>query len=198
VRTPLDDRVRDRIIAEARGNPLALLELPLSASPAELAGGFEMTDAVDVPRRIEDSFRLRSSSLPNETQLLLLVAAADPTGDVTLLWSAAAHLGIDPDWASPAEAAGLLELDTGVRFRHPLVRSAVYQAAAPPDRRRAHAALAAVTDPSSPPIGVPGIRRSRCWVATRTSRQNWSAPPVGRAPAAGWLLQLRSCSTPSN
>jgi DNA-binding CsgD family transcriptional regulator len=151
VPTPLDDRVRDRIIAEARGNPLALLELPLSASPAELGGGFELTDVVDVPRRIEDSFKLRSSSLPNETQLLLLVASADPTGDVTLLWSAAAHLGIDPDWASPAEAAGLLELDTGVRFRHPLVRSAVYQAAAPPDRRRAHAALAAVTDPGIAP-----------------------------------------------
>lgn len=151
VRTPLDDRVRDRIIAEARGNPLALLELPLSASPAELAGGFEMTDALDVPRRVEDSFRLRSSSLPNETQMLLLVAAADPTGDVALLWRAATQLGIDVESAAPAEAAGLLDFDTKVRFRHPLVRSAVYRASTPPDRRRAHAALAAVTDPDLAP-----------------------------------------------
>lgn len=149
--TPLDDHVRDRIIAEARGNPLALLELPLSASPAELAGGFELADVVDVPRRVEDSFKQRSSTLPNETQVLLLVAAADPTGDVTLLWSAAAHLGVEREAASPAEAAGLLELDTQVRFRHPLVRSAVYQSATPPARRRAHAALAVVTDPEIAP-----------------------------------------------
>jgi DNA-binding CsgD family transcriptional regulator len=151
VRAPLDDRVRDRIIAEARGNPLALLELPLSARPTELAGGFELTDVLDVPRRVEDSFRLRSSSLPSETQVLLLVAAADPTGDVTLLWRAAAQLGIDRASAAPAEAAGLLEFDAQVRFRHPLVRSAVYQAATPPDRRRSHAALAAVTDPQIAP-----------------------------------------------
>jgi DNA-binding CsgD family transcriptional regulator len=151
VRTPLDDRVRDRIIAEARGNPLALLELPPSATPAELAGGFELTDVLDVPRRVEDGFKLRSNSLPNETQLLLLVAAADPTGDVTLLWRAAAQLGIDRESAAPAETAGLVEFDAQVRFRHPLVRSAVYQAATPPDRRRAHAALAAVTDPHLAP-----------------------------------------------
>lgn len=146
VHTPLDDRVRDRIIAEARGNPLALLELPRSAPPAELAGGFDLTDALDVPRRIEDSFKRRSASLPADAQLLLLVAAAEPTGDVTLLWRAAAELGVDREAAAPAEAAGLLELDAQVRFVHPLVRSAIYQGATPPDRRRAHAALAAVTD----------------------------------------------------
>ena len=151
VHTPLDDRVRDRIIAEARGNPLALLELPRSAPPAELAGGFDLTDAMDVPRRVEESFKQRSSSLPNDTQLLLLAAAAEPTGDVALLWRAAEQLGIDRESAVPAEAAGLLELDKQVRFAHPLVRSAVYQAATPPDRRRAHAALAAVTDPDIAP-----------------------------------------------
>lgn len=151
VRTPLDDRVRDRIIAEARGNPLALLELPRSTLPAELAGGFDLTDALDVPRRVEDSFRRRSSSLPDHTQLLLLAAAAEPTGDVRMLWGAARQLGIDRESSAPAEAAGLLELDAQVRFPHPLMRSAIYQGATPPDRRRAHAALAAVTDPDIAP-----------------------------------------------
>lgn len=151
VRTPLDDRVRSRIVAEARGNPLALLELPRSAPPAERAGGFELPDVVDVPSRIEDGFQRRSGSLPADTQSLLVVAAAEPTGDVALLWRAAEHLGIDREAAAPAEVAGLLEVDTRVRFRHPLVRSAVYQAATPPDRRRAHGALAAVTDPRVDP-----------------------------------------------
>ena len=151
VRTPLDDRVRDRIVAEARGNPLALLELPLGAPPADLAGGFELTEVVDVPRRIEESFRRRSSSLPAETRQMLLVAAAEPTGDASLLWRAAAHLGLDRESAAPAEVAGLLEIDARVRFRHPLVRSALYQAATPPDRRRVHDALAAVTDPRIAP-----------------------------------------------
>jgi DNA-binding CsgD family transcriptional regulator len=151
VRTPLDDDVRDRIVAEARGNPLALLELPLSVRPAQLAGGFELPDVPDVPRRVEDSFQRRSGTLPDETQLLLLVAAAEPTGDVALLWRAAAELGITREAAAPAETAGLLEIDTRVRFRHPLARSAVYQAAAPPNRRRAHGALAAGTDPQVDP-----------------------------------------------
>ncbi|WP_277210420.1 AAA family ATPase [Isoptericola croceus] len=146
VRSPLDDRVRDRIVAEARGNPLALLELPLSVPPARFAGGFERPDAADVPRWIEEAFRQRSTSLPAATQQLLLVAAVDPTGDVALLWRAAAQLQIARGAAAHAEAAGLMEIDTRVRFRHPLVRSAVYQAAAPRDRRRAHAALAVVTD----------------------------------------------------
>ncbi|MFF4894328.1 ATP-binding protein [Micromonospora chersina] len=151
VRTPLDDVVRDRIVAEARGNPLALLELPRGAALARLAGGFELPDAHNVPYRLEEAFRGRSAGLPTETQLLLLVAAADPTGDTELLWRAAAHLGISTDAAAPAEVAGLLEIGTRVRFRHPLVRSAVYQAATPPDRRRAHRALTAATDPRSDP-----------------------------------------------
>src|SRR5690606_34828445 len=151
VGTPLDERVRDRIVAEARGNPLALLELPQSALPAQLAGGFELPDVLSVPRRVEDSFRQRSGSLPADTQLLLLVAAADPTGDVALLWRAAAHLGIAREMVAPAETAGLVEIDTRVRFRHPLVRSAVYAAAALPEQRRAHRVLAAVTDPELDP-----------------------------------------------
>ena len=151
VRAPLDDMVRERIIAEARGNPLALLELPWSAPPRDLAGGFELPDVSSVPRRIEESFRRRSARLPAETQLLLLVAAADPTGEAALLWRAVTRLGLAPEAASPAEASGLLEIGTQVRFRHPLVRSAVYQAATRPDRRRAHDALAAATDAGSAP-----------------------------------------------
>ncbi|PZG00935.1 LuxR family transcriptional regulator [Micromonospora endophytica] len=151
VRAPLDVGVRDRIIAEARGNPLALLELPRSAPPTHLAGGFELPDTLSVPHRIEDEFRRRSSNLPPDTQLLLLVAAAEPTGDVALLWHATAQLGIDPHAADAAETASLLTTDTRVRFRHPLVRSAVYRTATPPDRRRVHGALAAATDPQTDP-----------------------------------------------
>ncbi|WP_406070867.1 hypothetical protein [Micromonospora sp. NBC_01638] len=112
VRAPLDDRVRDWIVAEARCNPLALLELPRSAQPAQLIGGFELPDALGVPHRVEDAFRRRSGSLPADTQLLLLVAAAEPTGDVELLRRAAAQLGIGREAAEAAEAAGLLEIDT--------------------------------------------------------------------------------------
>ena len=148
VRAPLADDVRDQIIAESRGNPLALLELPRAA---QLAGGYELPDALSVPLRVEDSFRRRSATLPAETQLLLLVAAAEPTGDAALLWRAADHLGIARDAAAPAESAGLLEIGARVRFPHPLVRSAVYRAATPPDHRRAHGALGAVTDPRRDP-----------------------------------------------
>ncbi|GGM63441.1 LuxR family transcriptional regulator [Micromonospora sonchi] len=151
VRTPLDDEVRERIIAEARGNPLALLELPRSTPPTQLAGGFELPDTLTVPHRVEDEFRRRTGSLPPDTQLLLLVAAADPTGNVALLSRAAAQLGIARRGAAPAETAGLIKIDTRVRFRHPLARSAVYRAASPPDQRRAHGALAAATDPQLDP-----------------------------------------------
>ena len=98
----------------------------------QFAGGFELPDVMSVPRRIEDSFQRRSGSLPAATQQLMLVAASEPTGDVALLWRAAEQLGIDRDAAAPAETAGLLEIDSRVRFRHPLVRSAVYRAATPP------------------------------------------------------------------
>jgi DNA-binding CsgD family transcriptional regulator len=143
--------VGDRIVAEARGNPLALLELPRSAPPIGLAHAFELPEDVSVPRRVEDEFRRRSKDLPSETQLLLLLAAAEPTGDATTVWRASRELSIEPEAAAPAEAAGLLTIDTRVRFRHPLVRSAVYQAATDPDRRRAHGALAAATDPGTHP-----------------------------------------------
>jgi DNA-binding CsgD family transcriptional regulator len=147
----LDERVRDRIVAETRGNPLALLELPRGLTPAELAGGFGLPDPGSVPGRIEQSFARRLASLPHDAQRLALAAAAEPLGDVTLLWRAATALGIATDAIAPAEAAGLLELGTRVRFRHPLARSAVYKAASLTDRRAVHAALAEATDPGADP-----------------------------------------------
>ncbi|WJL96635.1 AAA family ATPase [Microbacterium sp. ET2] len=142
----LDERVRERIIAESRGNPLALLELPRSSRSAQLAGGFQVPDLADVPLRVERSFTRRSSDLPAETQLLLLLAAAEPTGDSSLVWRAAERLELAGHSLGPAEEAGLLDIDQHVRFRHPLVRSAVYRAATAADRRRVHAALADATD----------------------------------------------------
>jgi DNA-binding CsgD family transcriptional regulator len=143
---PLDERVRDRIVAETRGNPLGLLELPRGLSPAELAGGFGLPDTVPLANRIEHGFLRRLEPLPDEPRRLLLTAAAEPVGDVTVVWRAAALLGIGPDAAAPAEAAGLIELGARVRFRHPLVRSAVYRAASPDERRSVHGALAEATD----------------------------------------------------
>lgn len=186
VRAPLDGRVRDRIVAEARGNPLALLELPRSASPAQLAGGFERPDALSVPHRIEDAFRRRSANLPAETRLLLVVAAADPTGEPALLWQAAERLGIDRGAAVPAETAGLLEIDTRVRFRHPLVRSAVFQAAAPPDQRRAHGALAEITDPEAEPDRR-AWHRAQSVVGTDEDAAAGLERSAGRARARGGL-----------
>jgi DNA-binding CsgD family transcriptional regulator len=147
----LDERVRDRIVAETRGNPLALLELPLGLTAAELAGGFGRPAARPVASLIEQSFLRRVRAVPAETQRLLLAAAAEPVGDVSLLWRAAAVLGIDADAAAPAEADGLIELGPRVRFRHPLARSAAYRAAAMRERQEIHRALAEVTDPSADP-----------------------------------------------
>lgn len=151
VRAPLDERICDRVIAEAGGNPLVLTQLPLSAEPAKLAGGFGLPNELSVPRKIEECFQRRSRDLPADTRLLLLVAAAEPLGDTTLLWDAAEQLDIGVDAAAPAETAGLLEVGTRVRFHHPLVRSVVYRTAARSDRRRVHLALAAVTNPRAEP-----------------------------------------------
>ena len=148
---PLDERVRDQLIAETRGNPLALLELPRGLTPAELAGGFGLPDAPALSGRIEESFRRQLAPLPAATWRLLLVAAAEPLGEPLLLWHAAEHLGIDAQAAAPAAEAGLLEIGARVRFRHPLVRSAVYRAASVEDRRSAHGALAEATNPEIDP-----------------------------------------------
>jgi DNA-binding CsgD family transcriptional regulator len=148
---PLDRRVRDRIVAETRGNPLALLELPRGMTPAELAGGFGLPDAHALQGRIEESFGRRVQSLPADSQRLLLLAAAEPLGDPVLVWAGAQRLGVPVEAAHPATAADLLELGHRVRFPHPLVRSAVYRSASPQERRTVHRALAEATDDARDP-----------------------------------------------
>jgi hypothetical protein len=143
----LDEHVRERIIAETRGNPLALLELPRGMSAAELAGGFGRPGPVVV----EDNFQRRMDGLPPDTRRLLQLAAADPVGEPLLVGRAAEHLGIDRDAATAAADAGLLEIGAQVRFRHPSVRSAAYRSATPEERHAVHAALADATDPRLDP-----------------------------------------------
>jgi DNA-binding CsgD family transcriptional regulator len=148
---PLDARVRDLIVAETRGNPLALLELPRGLTPAELAGGFGFPGEAPIAGRVEDSFRRRVQALPDQSRRLLMVAAADPTGDPGLVWRAAGLLGIGAEAATPATEAGLVEFGAWVAFRHPLVRRAVYRSASPAQRLDVHRALAEVTDPQDDP-----------------------------------------------
>jgi DNA-binding CsgD family transcriptional regulator len=147
----LDARVRDLIVAETRGNPLALLELPRGLAPAELAGGFGLPGAVSLPSRIEDSFRRQLESLPERTRRLLALAAADPSGDPLLVWRAAERLGIPVAAGAPAVGAGLVEFGVRVRFRHPLARSAAYRSAPVQQIQEVHEALAVVTDPAADP-----------------------------------------------
>jgi DNA-binding CsgD family transcriptional regulator len=142
----LDDRVRDRIIAETGGNPLALVELSQTMAPSERAGGFAPPMAGDLPSRLEEGYARRAAGLPEATRRLMLLAAAEPLGDAALLWRAADRLCTDPGALVPAADAGLLEIDDRVRFHHPLVRSAVYRAASLDERRRVHDALAEVSD----------------------------------------------------
>lgn len=155
VRWPLDERVRERILAETRGNPLALVELSRGFSILSLAGGYGPSatrpDGRSLSGRIEESFLRRVKTLPADTQLLLLAAAAEPVGDPALLWSAAERLGIGYEALSPATAARLIEVDLIVRFRHPLVRSAVYRAATHAERQQVHRALAEVIQPDLDP-----------------------------------------------
>jgi DNA-binding CsgD family transcriptional regulator len=146
VHVALDVDVVDRIIDEARGNPLALLELPRGERPADLAGAFALSHRQTVSATIEASFRRRIELLPPDSRRLLLLAAAEPLGSLPLLLGAAERLGLDLEAAAPAEADGLVELGRQVRFRHPLARSAVYLAAAPEERREAHQALGEATD----------------------------------------------------
>ena len=148
---PLDARVRDVIIAETRGNPLALLELLRGLTPAELAGGFGLPGAVAPTGRIEDSYRRQLEALPDQSRRLLQLAAADPTGDQSLMWRAARRLGIPVQAAGPAVERGLAEFAGRVRFRHPLTRSAAYRSASLSDRQLMHAALAEATDPAADP-----------------------------------------------
>src|SRR6185369_16757169 len=142
----LDARVRDRIVAETHGNPLALLDLPRGMSAAELGGGYELPVFIDLPRRLEAHYVRQIAELPPATQRLLLLAAAEPVGDAVLVWRAARRLGVELSALGPAQEAELLEIGDEVRFRHPLVRSAIYRAASPEERRAVHGALADVID----------------------------------------------------
>ena len=147
----MDPRVRDRIVAETRGLPLAILEVPRSISSAELSGGFWISGKRSSPAAVEKGFVRRIQALPEKTQLLLLVAAAEPIGDAGLFLGAAAQLGVSVDALAPAEADGLIVFGPQMRFRHPLIRSAAYRAAELAARRAAHRALADATDPVTDP-----------------------------------------------
>jgi DNA-binding CsgD family transcriptional regulator len=147
----IDPRVRDRIVAETRGVPLAIIEVPRSVSATELAGGFWISGKRSSAAAIEEGFVSRIKSLPAETQRLLLLAAAEPVGDAALFLRAAAMLGIPVDALAPAEAAGVIEFGPRMRFHHPLMRSAAYRAADLTERRAIHGALADATDPDTDP-----------------------------------------------
>ncbi len=199
LRVPLDEQVRERLVAETRGNPLALLELPRGLTPGELAGGFGLPDALPLSGRIEDSFRRRLAGLPVDTQQLLLVAAAEPVGDPVLVWRAARRLGIGVQAA--ADTDGLLAIRANVTFRHPLVRSAVYRAASLEDRQAVHRALADATD-----LEVDPDRRA--WhlaqatsgfdedVASELERSAGRAQARGGLAAAGAFLERATALTP--
>jgi DNA-binding CsgD family transcriptional regulator len=198
---PLDAGVRDRILAETGGNPLALLELPRGLTPAELAGGFALPDAMPLAGRIEESFRRRLDALPADTRVLLLVAAADPVGDPVLVWRAAGRLGIQAEAAASAAEAGLLEVGARVRFRHPLVRSAAYRSASLQERQDVHGALAEATDPTLDPD-----RRAWHWaqaapgpdeeVAAELERSAGRAQSRGGLAAAAAFLERAAMLTP--
>jgi DNA-binding CsgD family transcriptional regulator len=190
----LDERVRNRILAEADGNPLALLELPRGLGPAQLADGLGLVGVQAVPARIEQAFRRRLEALPADTRSLMLVAAAEPAGDPLLVWRAAGRLGIPASAAEAAQTDGLLQTGTHVRFRHPLVRSAVYSAASLPERRAVHRALAEVTDHDRDPdrrawhlaVAAPGPDEA---VAAELERSAGRAQARGGVAASAAFLQ---------
>ncbi|MGW2465064.1 AAA family ATPase [Streptomyces sp. NPDC001356] len=197
----LDRRIRDQLIAEARGNPLALRELP-RVGPARVAGGFALTGSLPLEDRIEQSLIVQLTPLPASARLLLLLAAAEPTGDPGLLWRASAVLGLGPEAFEAAKDAEAFVVGTRVAFRHPLVRSAVYRAASPGERRRVHAALAEVTSAEHDPDRRAWHRASATLypdeeVAADLERSAVRARTRGGAAAAGAFLERAAELTPS-
>ena len=198
---PVDARVRDLIVAETRGNPLALLELPRGLSPAELAGGFGLPAAGALPGRIEESFRRQLAGLPEQARRLLVLAAADPSGDPLLVWRAAGRLGIPVGAGAPAVGAGLVEFGARVRFRHPLARLAAYQSAPAQQRQEVHGALAAATDAAADPDrrawhraqAAPGPDEE---VAAELERSAGRAQARGGLAAAAAFLERAALQTP--
>jgi DNA-binding CsgD family transcriptional regulator len=199
--SPLDEPILERLLLEARGNPLALLEMPRGLTPAQLAGGFGLPTALPLSSQIEQNFARRLGGLPRDARRLLLLAAADPVGDPALVWRAARRLGISHSAADTVEAEGFLALGAGVAFRHPLVRSAVYRASAPDERREVHRALAEATDPDADPD-------RRAWhraqatsipdgdVATELEQSAARAQARGGFSAAAAFLERATALTP--
>ena len=197
----LDGPVRERFLAETHGNPLALIELPRTLTPAEAATGAVRSPGDSLSTRIEGSFRRRLESLPEDARRLLVLAAAEPLGDPLLLRRAAAQLGLGVEAVDAAEEAGLLEIRERASFPHPLARSAVYKSAAPRERREAHSALAAATDPELDPD-------RRAWhrahgtvgpdedVASELERTAARAKSRGGLAAAGAFLERAATLTP--
>jgi DNA-binding NarL/FixJ family response regulator len=201
VRGPLDERVREQIVAETRGNPLALLELPRGMTPAQLAGGFGLPSMASLSGQIEEKFLQRLGALPHDTQRFLLLAAAEPLGNPVLLQDAALRIGIEPSAAEPAEQAGLLELGVRVTFRHPLVRSATYRAASVSERREVHRALAEVTDPEIDPDRrawhrAHGASQPSEEISTELERSAGRAQARGGLAAAAAFLERAAMLTP--
>ncbi len=147
----LDRQVKELIIAEARGNPLALLELSRRLTPEQLAGGFGWPGAGSLAGRVEKDFLRQFTDLPATTRRLVQLMAAEPSGDPELIWRAAVRLKISPRAVEPVVRAGMVQLGQRIRFRHPLARLAAYMSASRDSRRAAHAALAAATDPAADP-----------------------------------------------
>jgi hypothetical protein len=201
VRWPLDERVRERVLGEARGNPLALLELPRDGSFAELTGGFGPPGSRPLVDRIEDRFRRQIADLSASTRKLLQVAAACPVGDPARVWRAGRQLGVPTEAAAAAVEAGLIEFATWVRFRHPLVRSAVYHSASLSEWQEAHRALAGVTDPITDPDrhawhraqAAPGPDED---VAAELARSAGRAQARGGLAAAAAYLERAATLTP--
>jgi DNA-binding CsgD family transcriptional regulator len=190
---PLDDGVRDRIIAEARGKPRALLEVTRGLTSGELAGGFGLPSIMPVPSWIEEDYRRQLALLPAMTQLLLLIAAAEPAGNPQLVWRAARHLGVQAMAADPAVAAGLAEFGPRVRFCHPQARAAIYRAATPQQRQSVHLALA---ETSGSDVG-PDQRAWHRAHATSQPDEDVAAEligTVGRARARGGLAAAAAFS----
>ena len=187
IKGPIDGRVRDRIIAETDGNPLALLELPHAWTTAELADGLPAASTDQLASRIEQGYQRRLQALPVATRRLLLAAAAEPVGDPAILWRAAEGLGLGSDHAVPADEAGLIEFRGRVRFRHPLVRAAAYRSASIGERQEVHRALAEATDADTDPD-----RRAWHRAQTTTAPDEEIAAELersaGRARARGGLV----------
>jgi DNA-binding CsgD family transcriptional regulator len=198
----IDRRVRDQLIAEARGNPLALRELPRALSPAEIAGGFSLASSMPLERRIEQSLLAQLEPLPEPARRLLLLAAADPTGDPELLWRASAALGLGSEDLDAAQRADALVVGTRVGFRHPLVRSAVYRSALPAQRRDVHAALAEATPEERDPDRRAWHRASATLqpdeeVAADLERSAARARTRGGAAAAAAFMERAAELTPA-